>query len=280
MSALAVGRLLIVGTGLIGTSIARALRRRADAPYIVGMDLPAALDRHGREAFDDLRPATAAVPDYDLAVLACPVDRMPEWLRRFAADRPSTPVTDVGGVKRAPAAAAAAAGVRAFVGGHPMAGAARPGPALASASLFDGRPWFVVPGAGPAEATALVAALASACGATPLTTTAEAHDALVAAMSHLPQLASSLLMQTVSDRCDDAGIACAGAGLRDATRLASSSAEVWQPLVAANADHLAPLLIDLADRLRAAAAELGDGPAVAELFAAANRARRRLEPPL
>ncbi len=273
-------RLLVVGTGLIGTSMARALRRLDEPPHITGVDLPAALDRGGREAFDELRAADAPIGDHDLVVLACPVDAMPAWMTRLAAIRPDGPVTDVGGVKRAPVAAAAAAGLREFVGGHPMAGAATPGPALASASLFSGRPWFVVPGTAAEGPVQLVTALATACGAVPTPITAEDHDALVAAISHLPQVIASVLMQAAADHCDDAGLACAGTGLRDTTRLAASSPAVWRPLIAANADHLAPLLVDVADRLHAAARSLGRAEAITRLFEAGNRARRRLEPPL
>ncbi len=183
---------------------------------------------------------------------------MPAWMTRLAALRPDVPVTDVGGVKRGPAAAAAAAGLREFVGGHPMAGAAASGPASSSAALFDGRPWFVVPGTAADASTRVVTALAAACGATATAISAADHDALVAAISHLPQLVASILMQAVADRCDEAGLAGAGPGLRDTTRLAGSSADVWRPLVAANADHLGPLLLDLAERLRAAAAGLDD----------------------
>ena len=103
-------------------------------------------------------------------------------------------------------------------------------------------------------------------------TDADAHDALVAAVSHLPQLVSSLLMSVVHEAAGKDGLACGAGGLRDTTRLAASAASMWLPILAANRDHLAPLVAELARRLgrgrRRARRSRGDGAASSR---AANR---------
>ena len=254
------------------------MRRAWPATHVDAIDAapsPAAV--HHR-AFHRLIDASAPVPAYDLAVLACPVDAMPAWMERLAALPTPGTVTDVGSVKRLPREAARNAGLTRFVGGHPMAGASVAGPALATATLFDGRPWFIEPADAPADAVAAVRALIVACGGRPVPTEADAHDAMVAAVSHLPQLVSSLLMSVVHESAGKDGLACAAGGLRDTTRLASSAASMWLPIFAANRDHLAPLVAELARRLADAAGTLGDGEAMARVFEAANRHRRDLEP--
>lgn len=265
-------RLLVVGAGLLGTSVALAVRRRWPEVELTAMDVVP----RAHAPFDRHLDADAALPDYDLAVLACPLPGYAGWMRRLA-ERPATPVTDIGSLKRGPATAARQAGLTEFVGGHPMAGGTRPGPGDARATLFDGRPWYVVPGAGSPSTVAMVRTLAEGCGAHLFETTAEAHDAAVGATSHLPQLVANLLMVTVDHAASHTALLASGPGLRDTTRLADSDARMWLPIAVDNADVLAPLLDDLARRATAAAATLRTDPmAIGELFAAANAARRRL----
>jgi prephenate dehydrogenase len=266
-------RLLIVGAGLMGTSVALAAKRRWPTVHVSAID--AAAMTH--PPFDRHFGADEALPPFDLAVLATPIDTYPAWMKRLAAEAPGRPVTDVGSVKRAPHAAAVEAGLApSFAGGHPMAGGSRPGPGAASASLFDGRAWFVTgDGAGP-DAQHAARALADGCGARVVEIDAVTHDGIVAAISHLPQVVASVLMETVARAADDAALGAAAGGLRDSTRIAESSARMWQPIVAANADLLAPLVRDTADRLQAVAAALTDADAVNALFAAANAGRRRV----
>ncbi|MGD9902290.1 MAG: prephenate dehydrogenase [Vicinamibacterales bacterium] len=273
-------RVLVVGAGLIGTSVALAIRRAWPATHVDAMDpAPAAVAAYAG-GFDRVIDAAAPLPVCDLAILACPVDAMAPWLTRLAALPVPPTVTDVGSVKRLPREAARAAGLSRFVGGHPMAGASASGPALATATLFDGRPWFVEAGDAPADAVAQVVTLVEACGGRPVPVEPDAHDALVAAISHLPQLVSSVLMSVVHDAAGPAGLGCAAGGLRDTTRLAASAASMWTPILDANRDHLAPLVAELARRLAAAGETLGDRAAMTRLFADANRHRRDLEPPV
>jgi prephenate dehydrogenase len=269
------GRLLVIGAGLLGTSVALAVKRRWPGVHITAIDRVAA--RHA--PFDRHQLAeTEALPPYDLAVLACPLGLYGHWMPRLAA-HPDRLVTDIGSLKRDPAATAALAGLREFVGGHPMAGGTRAGPGDARADLFDRRPWYVVPGTASAPSVERVRRLAEGCGATVFEATAEAHDAAVAAVSHLPQLAATLLMVTVAAAVDDAAVMASGPGLRDTTRLADGDFGMWREIVHGNAARLAPLLRDLAARASAAADAVASNPdALGELFAAANAARRRLPP--
>ena len=268
-------RLLVIGAGLLGTSVALAVKRRWPDVHLTAIDTTP----RTHEPFDGHLTPEAPLPAFDLAVLAVPIDAYPAWMRRLAREAPGRAVTDVGSVKRRPHAEAAVVGLTSFVGGHPMAGGSRPGPDHASASLFDRRPWFLTPGDAPAGAVALARALAEGCGARVVDSHPDAHDATVAAISHLPQAVASVLMTTVADAADDAALAAAAGGLRDSTRIAEGPSSMWQPIFAANADLLAPLVRETAARLYALANCLDDPDAVQALFAAANRARRRLDPP-
>jgi len=268
------GRLLVVGAGLLGTSVALAVKRRWPAVHVTAMDATA----RSHAPFDVHLDADAPLPAFDLAVLAVPVDAYATWMRRLAAEAPAGAVTDVGSVKRRPHEEAIGAGLTGFVGGHPMAGGSRPGPEHARPTLFDDRPWFLTRGGAPDGPVALARALAEGCGAPVIEIAPDSHDAVVAAISHLPQAVASVLMATVAEAADDAALAAAAGGLRDSTRIAEGPVGMWQPVFAANADLLAPLVRDTAARLLALADQLEDPAAVRALFAAANAGRRRLAP--
>lgn len=269
-------RLLIIGAGLLGTSVALAAKRCWPRVHLTAMDIAA----RTHQPFDVHLAATAPLPAFDLAVVAVPIDQYAAWLRRLAREAPDRAVTDVGSVKRRPHAEAMAVGLTTFVGGHPMAGGSRPGPDQASSALFDGRPWFLTCGEAPAAAVSTVRVLAEGCGARVVESDPDAHDAIVAAISHLPQAVASVLMATVAAAADDAALASAAGGLRDSTRIAEGPVGMWQPVFAANADLLAPLVRAAAARLHALADALdeADAEAVRTLFRHANDGRRRLPP--
>lgn len=268
----------IAGTGLIGTSIALAARRAWPQVRLSGVDRGGVLT-HERvlAAFDRVSEDIDALSDADLVVLAPPVDVIVDLLPALR-DRlaPDTVITDTGSTKRV--IVGAAAGLRAFVGGHPMAGAERSGPDAARADLFDGRRWWVVPAEN--HATRVVRAFVEGLGATPMDVAADAHDALMAAVSHLPQVVASALMARVGQAVGEEGLAAAGAGLRDTTRLAASDGGMWASILATNADQVAPLLKALAGDLEQIAGRLERGEsreAVERLFAVAARWRRQIE---
>jgi prephenate dehydrogenase len=253
-------KLAIIGPGLIGTSVALAARRAWPDVELIEVD------RH-----DSVATARGA----DVIVLATPVDTIIQILRDESQHFGAALVLDAGSTKRAIVAAAHESGVENFVGGHPMAGAARSGPSAARADLFDGRPWFLIrPGErrGPlARAQAFVEALGAT--AVVLDDDGREHDRIMAAVSHLPQVVASVLMTVVGTAAGEHGLEWAGTGLRDTTRLAASDAAVWESILATNAVELRPLLLELADKLLQTADELDDAAAVRQLFAMANRYR-------
>jgi prephenate dehydrogenase len=261
----------IVGLGLIGTSVALAARRRWPDVRVIGVDRAGVFaQRRVTAACDECDTSLQVLAEAEIVVLAVPVDAAIETLPRLAAVVPSsTVVTDTGSTKRA--VVAAATGLDRFVGGHPMAGGEQGGPDHARVNLFDGRTWWIVPG--DASATRVVRAFVEGVGAAPVEIDAARHDALMAAVSHLPQVVASALMVRVGAAVGEEGLRQAGAGLRDTTRLAASSGEMWASVLGTNADALAPLLRDLAGDLDRIAGQLDDGDAVRRLFADAMRRR-------
>ena len=254
----------IVGAGLIGTSVALATRRVSPDARVVSLDRGDSL---------------ASLADTDLIVLATPVDVILDLVRHHSGGFGDAVVTDVGSTKRAIVEAAQSARLTRFVGGHPMAGAASSGPAHARADLFDGRPWFLVPGSATTRALATVRSFVERLGAHPVQFEDDgtAHDELMASVSHLPQVAASVLMKIVGDSARTDGLPFAGTGCRDTTRLAGSSAAMWESVLRTNAAALKPLLLAMADELRDVAANLDDAEHVRRLFGTANDYRRQLE---
>jgi prephenate dehydrogenase len=171
-------------------------------------------------------------------------------------------------------------GLDRFVGGHPMAGTERGGPAGARADLFVGRPWAITPyPRSSPEAVAAARSVASDCGAVPVELTPEAHDEAVGLVSHLPQVAASALAATVGRHASEAGLSLVGQGLRDTTRLAASPAPLWVEILRRNREVVAPLIDDLAATLASFAGELrgqAGGEAVRRLVEAGNDTVGRL----
>jgi prephenate dehydrogenase len=252
--------LAIVGPGLVGTSVALAARRRWPALDIRTIDQGEPLDRIG---------------DALVVVLAAPVDAILKILPALPkAIPPHALVMDTGSTKRAIMIAAAMAGLRQFVGGHPMAGGTSPGPDDARPDLFDGRTWFLTNPDAP-EAVRRAVKFVEALGARPvvLADYGEEHDRLMAAVSHLPQVTASTLMAIVTRVVGEGNLQWAGSGLRDTTRLAASHADMWQGILATNSEELRPLLKYLASELSSFADRLDDPEAVKALFDEAARAK-------
>jgi prephenate dehydrogenase len=274
-------RIGIVGLGLIGGSIALAARQIWPGSLVIGVDnkdvLETAMRLHAIDvAADDL----IVLAEADVVILAAPVRQnlalvaeLDEHVRQPAV------VTDTGSTKRAIVEAARHLPPRfTFVGGHPLGGAAASGLDHARPDLFKGRPWLFTP-SGDAAGDALdkLLAFASALGAVPRVTTAEAHDRLMAFLSHLPQLTASALMKVVGDGAGDEGLALAGRGLVDTTRLASSPADIWKDIAATNADAIGVALDTLIELLRDLRQDLTAGDRLEEVFVAAGRWRERLK---
>jgi prephenate dehydrogenase len=188
---------------------------------------------------------------------------------------PAALVIDTGSTKRAILEAAKAAGITAFVGGHPMSGGATPGPSEARANLFDNMPWFVMNPDASAAVMDRAMRFVEGLGARPvrLHDRGESHDHIMAAISHLPQITASALMLVVAGAVRKNDLEWAGRGLRDTTRLASSPASMWESVLSTNRDEVRPLLKELAAKLDALADQLDDPSVINALFTAAARAK-------
>ncbi len=275
----AVVRLAVVGTGLIGTSVALAAGRAGSRCRGFDSD-SAVLDRAAALGAIQAAPSLAeAVEDAELVVVAVPVGAAPSVVREVLdAVGPDTVVTDVASTKRSLATLSDPR----FVPGHPVAGGVTGGPGRAAADLFDGATWFLTPTeASSAESVGRVERFVASLGARSVRTDAAAHDRLLALTSHLPHALSNLLMLRVAEAAasDDAPLAFAGASLREMTRLAGANAAVWSDIFLGNADEIAAALAGL----RASLDELeqtlrsGDRERVEATIAAAAAARERLE---
>jgi len=205
----------------------------------------------------------------DVVVLAAPVKQnvallaeLDEYVRTPAV------ITDTGSTKREIAAAAKSLPPRfTFVGGHPLAGAARGGLEHARPDLFVNRPWLLTHRSDRLES------FIRALGAEPKVVGVEAHDRLLAYLSHLPQFAASALMTVVGGAVAEEGLALAGRGLADTTRLASSPADIWKDIAATNADEIGPALDALIAVLQDLRADLAVGARLDEVFNEAARWR-------
>jgi prephenate dehydrogenase len=276
------GRIGIVGLGLIGGSIALAARQIWPRGLVIGVDhkdvLEEAMRRHAIDvAADDL----IVLAEADLVILAAPARQNIALLADLDENvRQPAIVTDTGSTKRAVVDAAKALPPRfTFVGGHPLGGAAKGGLEHARPDLFSGRPWLLTPqGDAGGAAVEKLSAFARALGSEPHVLAPEAHDRLLAFLSHLPQLTASALMQVVGEAVGERGLALAGRGLVDTTRLASSPAEIWRDVAATNADEIGPALDALIATLQALRDDLPVGDRLAETFTSASRWRARLKP--
>ena len=290
-------RVAILGFGLIGGSIARALAVAPDRDaWSVAAWSP--VGRGARQAVVDGTAVLAAgdpeeaIDGAHLVVLAAPPRATLDLLDRLAGPlRPAldrgTVVTDVASTKASIVAAATRHGLR-FVGGHPMAGREMTGYEASTADLFAGRPWVVV-AADPADEPARLAVetLVVACGAHPVRLDAAEHDALVAGISHLPLVLAAALAETVAgatgaEPADWPGArALAATGWRDMTRLARGDPAMGAGIAATNAPALAARIRSVQAVLDGWLADLeaAGGPDERSLAERLRAVRARLEQP-
>src|SRR6187431_292628 len=243
------GPVLVVGAGLLGTSIGLALRRRGVDVWFRDVSTENLRTALGLGA-GQLSPDIAPPPQ--LVVVAVPPNVIGETLRWALTHHPKAVVTDVGSIKTGPLEQLRAyglAGLSRYVGGHPMAGSERSGPLAASAALFDGRPWAVTPhqSSDPA-AVDLVEALARLCGAVPVRLSPVEHDRAVARTSHIPHLLAALAAGRLAGAPVD-HLALSGQGVRDVTRVAAGDPELYGQILAANSGAVLDLLTEVRDRL-------------------------------
>ena len=258
-------RVLVAGTGLIGTSIALALRDKGAEVWLSDAD-PAtaklAADLGAGTVVPDLRDAKGIA---DVAVLAMPpvvVGRELAYAQECAV---ADAYTDVASVKVLPARQARDLGcdLESYVPGHPLAGREKHGPAAAQADLFLGRTWAVCPLPETSDdAVDAVTGLAVACGADPVVTDPETHDRWVALVSHAPHLvAVAMAARLAPSNVPADALKLAGQGLRDVTRIAAGDSGLWTQILSANAGPVAEVVAAVAEDLAAVARLLGRFPA-------------------
>lgn len=281
-------QLSIVGFGLIGRSIAEAVRARAPHVRIIAVEREAGGGGSlaAAEPFvDAVLPASAADPvlasfaSSDLVVLATPVSVIIDYLPLALREAPL--VTDCGSTKRDIVAVARSLphGER-FVPGHPMAGAG--GHATSSADLFEDRSWIVCPEGADPGALADVEAFVAALGASPVRLSAAEHDRAVAWTSHTPRIVASALVNLAGR---DGASAAAGPAFERLLRGAGGSPAVWSDVLTTNADEIAQALRQLIRALDDCATELEASdakrriPRTLETLAAAESARDGFELP-
>lgn len=238
---------LIIGTGLLGTSVALALQ--AGGVHVLLSDTSPTSERLAADMGAG-EPLGESSPQPRLVLVATPPDVAGPTVVAALERYPEAIVTDVASVKVAVMQDVQDEAARRndplfasrYVGSHPMAGRERSGASAADADLFVGRPWVVVPHATSSAAALLcVRTLAIDLGAMPLEMTAGDHDRSVALVSHVPQLLSSLLAARLAKAPTDA-LNLAGQGLRDTTRIAASDPRLWTTILAGNAEPVVNIL--------------------------------------
>lgn len=270
-------RVLIIGTGLIGTSIAMSLQAQGRTVFLADSNeeaLATAIAKSGAHTFS---------PDQhvDLVIVATPPSTVAQVLRQAAKDHPDAVLTDVASVKSSILAALADEPSTVFsriVGGHPMAGREVSGAQSAQSNLFVDRPWVLTRNEHTSEqAFAVVRQLAVDLGAVPFERTAAEHDQAVALISHTPQLLASILASRLVD-APQSHVDLAGQGIRDTVRLASSDATLWADILASNADEVADQLAGISRRIDEVVQALtaGDDAAVSTVLGLGNAGVQKL----
>lgn len=279
------GKVVIVGVGLIGGSFALALKAAGAVREVVGLERsPEAAQRALELGIVDSITASSqeAMNGADLVLLAAPVAQTGAILAGLLPHLElGTVITDAGSTKSDVAATARAVlGERAkqFVPGHPIAGRETNGPDAALADLYQGKKTVItpLPENAPGD-VGLVAAAWRLCGAVIHTLSPEQHDSVFAAVSHLPHLLAYALVDDIAHKPHaDLLFQYAASGFRDFTRIAGSSPEMWRDISLANRDALLTELDAYLAQLTALRARLAanDGPGLEAIYTNAQRARR------
>ena len=252
-------KVAIVGLGLIGGSIALAVRQTWPQSLVIGVDDKDVLERAMvHHAIDVAADDPVVMAEADLVILAAPVKQNIDRLGDLDQHVPGTAVvTDVSSTKQEIVDRARRLPPRfTFIGGHPLGGAPQGGIDYARPDLFRGRPWLFTPtGDGAGSALERLQEFVTALGSQPHVMTAAEHDRLLAYLSHLPQLTASTLMHVVGGAAGQNGLSLTGRGLADTTRLASSASTIWRDICATNTDEIRRAL----DALIAELVTLRDG---------------------
>ena len=285
----------IVGVGLIGGSVGMILKRQGLADRVVGVgrslgNLELAVQRGAIDAYE--RDPKAAMSGTELVILATPVESYATHLKDWGSLlEPGTIVSDVGSVKGAlvgQAESLVPAGAH-FVGAHPIAGKETSGVGAGSVDLFTGAPCLITPTANTdPKALLTVQRIWEAMGSVVASIDPFVHDWILGAVSHLPHVAAFALMNALMDlqqRTEPVGnndrcslLEYAGGGLRDTTRIAAASPEIWRTIFLWNHENLLVMIEALEKQLQCfkALIEAKDGPGLEHEIAKAREARQRL----
>ena len=262
----------IVGSGLIGTSIGLGLVQRGVSVDMVDSDPQA------QSLANDLIGGVG-VASPDLVVLAMPTTQLPAVIEVENLLNPQSTFIDVGSVKHEVVLhVESISGLsRRFLPTHPMAGREIGGASSARADLFQGRSWILTPGTEvDSSSRELVLELIAHLGATPIELSALDHDRAVARISHLPQIASSLIAKQLTGTPPE-WMELAGQGLRDTTRIAGSDESLWKEIIYSNRNELQQLLINLQNDVQLMIDSLDNPDEIAQLIAQ-GRAGKALIP--
>ena len=280
-----VERVAVVGTGLIGTSIAMAAVRAGETVRGFDTDLESLARAAERSGLVPSSTLEGCVAGATVVFVCTPIPALAGLVAEVLTLAPDAIVTDVGSVKSQVMADVAAKAepshLERYISGHPMGGSERSGPEHASSSILDGTVWVLCSSDPVPEAkVARLSAWVDKVGARPMAMDAERHDRLVAMVSHLPQVASTALMGLAA--AEEAGepeiLLLAAGGFRDLTRLAASSPHLWSDILLANGGAIVraiDLYIERLSRLRALIGEQDAGE-VERAFGDAKQARLSL----
>jgi len=282
-------KVVIFGVGLIGGSFALALRRANVVNEVVGFGRSAATLEQARQLgiIDRIgRDVAAEVCDADLVLLATPVGQMKDLMARIAPHMGARTLMTDGGSTKGDVVAAAYANlgikVGQFVPAHPIAGAEQSGAAAARADLYAGKKVVLTPlPENPVDSVERVRKAWELCCAVVSELTAQQHDEVFAAVSHLPHLLSFALVHDLAQRDNrDQLLSFAASGFRDFTRIAASSPEMWRDICMANRDALLNELGSYMQELENIRAALSDGDAekLQEIFSLARDVRGNWAP--
>ena len=278
-------KLVVAGVGLIGGSLAAALRQRRIVDRVVGVGRGRANIERALslgvidEASNDLG---AAATDADIILVAVPVGQVAGVLEQLRGSlKRDAVVTDAGSTKRdfvTLARAELGDSLGNIVPGHPIAGAERTGVEAANPDLFVGKRVVLTPlPETRAESIDRVEAMWRACGADVIRMSAEHHDTVFSAVSHLPHVLSYALVEMIASRGNAEELfSFAGSGFRDFTRIAGSSPEMWRDICASNRDQLVSDIETFQQALSVMADHIREGEvdSIEAIFAAAVRARQ------
>jgi prephenate dehydrogenase len=272
-------RVAVIGTGLMGASVALAAKARGDEVVGWDPDADALAAAAAREALTPAASFEAALDGAELVFVAAPIAHLPAQVAAVLEATTEATVTDVGSTKAS--VVEAASGSPRFVGGHPICGSETRGPENSSAGLFQGATWFLTPVAHTdPDRHRLVHGFVTDVGATPVAIDADAHDRLVAMTSHVPHvLANVVANQTGAGRVEGhEPLAHAGGSLRDMTRIAGANPRIWVDIFLDNAEAIRAALAEHRRRIEQveSALEQGDAGFLARWIGEASGNRRRM----